>query len=405
MNSSSSDFSNISIWLRSLHGTIIGTLLVVSVTGNSFLLLIFFRNKKLQSRSTLVSLGLVVADLLLAVIWSAQSITNIVAGHNLFETFSCSFLGSSLETVIHARWCTVALIILDRFCNIFFPFIYLRYSKPFLIILTVLCWFIPAFMATPWLAGFGIYEFRIQQSSCTIICDYHKDQSCFYYYTIVHGLFVVIGTLLPIALYLVMCVYGYHKSYKMKHIVLGTNDRSREVNNRNNEEITTMNSKKQNRIDMKPLQTFIIIFVSIVFTQLPIYVVNSLRNARSIYLSIPLPLHFVLIYIYLLGSVLDPLLIMRNRDFRIAIKNMLRKKSRMVSFQQKSNTAEVIFKIASLQSRSVGPKPPRRYSCPNILENRTPANLIAPLNTTRAGSFEGCKSLSLEVIVEVATST
>lgn len=67
--------------------------------------------------------------------------------------------------------------------------------------------------------------------------------------------------------------------------------------------------------------TFIIIFVSFVVTQIPLYFLAVIRRT-SFFSSIPLWVHLVCVNLFLLSPALDPIIIIRNRDFKAALAKM-----------------------------------------------------------------------------------
>ena len=431
------NFEDVEVWLRVLHGIILLLLLLSSTIGNCLVLLLVFCNKSLQYRSVISSLGLVAADMIIALSWSIAGIGSTIAGQCPFGEAGCSFLGAVTSVGIYARWCTVALITLERFCSIVFPFFYLKWSKPMLIVLVIISWLIPLATILPWLAGVGVYVYRIRLTSCTIFCG--SDRGCFYFYITLYGTFVVIGGILPTVLYFMMCVIGQRKHYKMKHIALGTfstdtesqstNDSSSKEKQSSSKDSTTQKinsvpgtdinvsstqkpdsktdtnsrtnstsnsiSKSDSKSDSeslgnnsgtkKILTTFFMIFINVFLTQLPIYVTSALRSKEEIYNSIPLWLNFLFVYIYLLGSVLDPLLIIRNKDFRDTIKKVLRPAK-----IQSANVKEVLLDFAKMSSllemtpSTAGRRGMRRYSCPGNMKRAAAAPVIS-----KARSFDG----------------
>lgn len=434
MNASNDSFSclncteneNISLWLRIFHGTVLSLLLVASITGNSLVLLLVAFNKTLQYRSVVSSLGLVVADFLITVAWSIQSLANIATNDCPLNQAGCSILGAVTNIAIYARWCTVALITLERFCSIICPFWYMKWSKPLLIVLSIFSWVISIATIIPWLAGLGVYQFRLRYSSCTVSCD--LNMACFRFYITLYGTFVCIGGLLPMLLYFSMCVIGQRKAYKMTHIALGTTSTQNVKESQNlhdsgdnlcgksnskdgtNGTISSTTKYRPDSIssgtsrgsggglEKKIATTFFMIFMNVFLTQLPIYATSALRSSEDIYSQIPLFAHFIFIEIYLLGSVLDPLLIMRNRDFKDAIKTFLRKRSR-------PNVAHTLLDLVNLGSLlEVAPATTsrakmRRNSFPVIVLRKTDTTAVEII--TKARSYDGCISLDRETRVSI----
>ena len=67
--------------------------------------------------------------------------------------------------------------------------------------------------------------------------------------------------------------------------------------------------------------TFIIIFISFIVTQVPLYFLAVVRRS-SFFTSIPFWVHLVCMNLFLLSPALDPIIIVRNRDFKAALAKM-----------------------------------------------------------------------------------
>lgn len=420
------DFANVAVWLRSYHGICLVILLSATVLGNSSLLVLVLSNKTLQYRSVLVSLSLVVADLLMTVTWSTQGLANIIAGSCPFGEVGCSVLGTLTNIGIYARWCIIALITLERFCKILSPFYHTRCSKHLLITLSILCWAIPIATAViPPLAGAGVHTFRLEYSMCIVTCDPNSGPACFKFYIVLYGFFITIGGILPMILYFMLCIVGHRKAYSMKHITLGTfraaptedggenaavspqlqsSEQDLKSNGMHDNAIpyskphsdsTSSGSSWGGALEKKILITFFMVFVNVFVTQLPIYTTSALRSSEEIYSRIPIAVHFVFVHIYLLGSVLDPLLIMRNRDFRAVItRRWRRRQAQRLQRNSTSMTHSTLFDFAKISSLlTVQPVDRTRCnSCPGAYLNTLPVRKLA-------------KAISLDALDEEVVDT
>lgn len=67
--------------------------------------------------------------------------------------------------------------------------------------------------------------------------------------------------------------------------------------------------------------TFVITFTALVITQLPLYILATSRR-QDYYPHIPIWVHFIGVNLYLLAPALDPIIIMRNIDFKKALSKM-----------------------------------------------------------------------------------
>lgn len=413
MNSSNGteDFKDVQTWLLVVHGAGLSVLLALSIAGNSLVLGLVLCNKVLQYRSVLSSLGLVVADMLLALTWTTQSLGVIIAGESPFGATGCSILGNLTNTSIYARWCIIAVITVERFWCILWPFSYARWSKPVLIMLSILSWVVAIATIVPWLAGLGSYQFRRVYSACIIACR-PNDTACFQFYITIYGAFLCFGGVLPMVLYLLLCIIGQRKTYKMRHITLGTNkpplqdvqesvnaaikqqDRNSQTSQtdapspystddyRHRQDPTSSSSSRGRQVERKILITFFMIFINVLITQLPIYITSALRSKEEVFETIPLIVHFIIVHIYLLGPVLDPLLIMRNKDFQDVLMKPYRRRTHMTSMRN------VLMEVAMISSLIEVVAPTRRRnSCPAAAHSVV---AIVPA-IVKVKSYSGCE--------------
>lgn len=77
-----------------------------------------------------------------------------------------------------------------------------------------------------------------------------------------------------------------------------------------------VNFMQQFQREKQALTTCLLVFITNIATTTLIYITSALRSRDEIYEQIPLEVHFLATYFFLLGTVLDPLVIMRTRDFR-----------------------------------------------------------------------------------------
>ena len=441
--STTKDFSDSPMWLRITHGSLLALLLTASIAGNCVVLGAVTLHKKLQQRSFIASLGLVVADLVLASTSAAQGIASVAVGYAPFGEIGCTVFGTVTSMAISARWCFVATIIFDRFCSIFFPFWYRKRSKEILIALNILSWLSAFIIIIPGLSGFGSFEFSLEQSACLISC--RSDRACFIYYALMFGFFLCIGSIFPVVLYLILCLIGIRKAHKTKNIKLGKFDAEMEstasftytnpsvaATPQNLLEVVEDDHRKMSICSMatiasstsgqpkspqgfnshssevKAIKTFFMIFVNVLTTQLPIYVFSLLRSSRSLYDSIPLYAHLLILHVYLLGIALDPLLILKNQEVRQVLKSSMKK--RAARNFNKTNTAILLLEMAKMSSlhKEVkeaagivggrggggggrgrgggGIRYGRRHSCPNIHQHKMKEVVISPLATSSSCS-------------------
>ena len=83
--------------------------------------------------------------------------------------------------------------------------------------------------------------------------------------------------------------------------------------------------------ERRALLTLFLLYISVLITSLPIYIIILTRRAnRCAFFSIPIYVQFAFSGVFLLSTFLDPLVLMRNQDFRQAMKKLFRCKSKTV---------------------------------------------------------------------------
>jgi len=292
-----------------VHGIVMCLILVAVVMGNGTLLALVASNRKLHTTTVLASLGVVIADLLVTITWVFQSLSSVIAGRWIFGNVSCSFFAYLFTTLLLVRWCEVLAFTVDRTIHIIYPFFYNRNAKLLLIVFTIVAWALPAAVNLPTqVLGYSSYDKTL--TACTVDCG--PNSSCRSGVIALFGIFVTIGGLFPSVLYLIIFLYGRKKKWEM--------DRMLQMGSLSGKRIAETVETKSTWISISPqakkaLVSCFIVFLITLFTNIPVYITNILRSQTEIYDKIPIWLHFIVIYIFLTGPILDPIIVMRNKDF------------------------------------------------------------------------------------------
>ena len=233
------------------------------------------------------------------------------------------------------------------------------FHKRFLVAATILAWVAPALLVLPSVFGFGNLSFRPQLSACTVYCE--QNYSCVGYYAMLFLIFQIIGAVLPFILYVTLCCIGRRKKRKQNNSTLGTAQAIKTHNNitqlktvtctviNHNHQVTTTKKKKipaqvryakfaencsidaesskssphlPNQLERNSsttttsFRTPLSIFVTMILTHIPIYCTSVLEHFGNLYVSIPLVVHLSAVYTFLLGVLINSIIIMRSKDFR-----------------------------------------------------------------------------------------
>ena len=351
---------DLELWLRVLHGVLGSTLLLCNTICSCAVILVISFNKKLHYPSAVMYLGLVIADLILSAIWLVQVITYLIAGRWQLGQGGCIHFGMILAWMLYVRWCEIAAVTLDRFLATVLPFAkYKMFHKRFLVAATILAWVAPALLVLPSVFGFGNLSFRPQLSACMVYCE--QNYSCVGYYAMLFFIFQIIGAVLPFVLYVTLYCIGRRKKRKQNNSTLGTAQAStnthnniiqlktvtRTVINHDHQVMTTVTAKipaqvkyaksaencstdaessnssphlpnqleRNSSTTTTSFRTSLSIFVTMILTHIPIYCTIVLQHFGNLYVSIPLVVHLSAVYVFLLGVLINSVIIMRSKDF------------------------------------------------------------------------------------------
>ena len=302
-----------------IHATVIGLIIVASVVLNSLVLILVARNKTLRYQSIMASLSIVVADLLITGVFHLSSFLSLMTRTWAYSSAdSCQAFSILGLYLVYVRWAVLGVVAVDKFCNVRFPFRYSKYSKKILIVLTALAWFVPAVFAS--LNFFpNDYSFRANVPMCIVAClASERTQFCNVFNTGALSLSIIWGGVLPSILYSWM----YYRGYRLKRAVkvlgqLAVNVSAGVV------ELQPMANTEQSK-ETRAFCTLVLLFLTNLFTSIPQYVVLWLRPVDlCVFFRIPLIVHFLVTEIFLMSVFLDPIMIMRNKDFRTAFKKTL----------------------------------------------------------------------------------
>ena len=300
-------------WVVILEIVFLAIVAVGTILLNSYVLFLVCKFKFLRYRSIIVCLSVVVSDLLLGFTYLLPAMINASARDWVFGgVLGCTIIGYIVFYLLGVRWMVMGLIALDRFFYIVFPLSYIRWSKPFNIVLTILAWIVPLSFHALAFSGREGFDFRAGFSHCAVNCK--DDRVCSNVVTVIFALQLVVGAIVPIILYTIMYIYS---RVKKREIQLGTQI-GEETDRKGRRSIISIPATWSSR-DLNALFTFLLVFIVFLIANIPVYFVSILRPINTeIYSQIPLWAHFIITDLFYILGVLDPIIIMRNRDFRKA---------------------------------------------------------------------------------------
>ena len=310
-----------------IHACFVFLVIIGSLFANGLVLLLVAYDKRLQYRSILASLSVVVADILLILFYHVPTFASTVSrgwgfGDGDIGRNSCHAFSIISNYIIYVRWVAVGTIALDKFLTVRFPFRYLNHSKILLVVLTATVWLLPAVLVLP-ITPFTDSNFRGNVPTCLPSCK--EILPCGIILTALVSLSVIWGAVLPSVYY----TWMYYRGRKLKTVThLGRLSVQLSTGAVIEQPIAV--SDQQTR-EKRAFLTLFLLYISVLITSLPIYIVILTRRAdRCAFFSIPIYVQFGISGVFLLSTFIDPLVLMRNQDFRQAMKKLFQCKSKTV---------------------------------------------------------------------------
>ncbi len=301
------------------HAIILSIIIVLSITSNSLILILVAKYRALRTQDVILSLTIPVADLVLTLFYTCPALITTVMRRWIFGRIGCIIFGFLASDIFITRWILISLLCVDRFWIALYPFSYRKKAKFILPTLGVLAWVLPViFSLLPLIHRFAEYELRENVPTCLPVCS-NKDtmRICQVYYFIVLFSTFIIGSVIPTVLYSWM----YHKGKKIHRSIRDTISRiSMGVAGGS---LLTQSMAEQSIREKTATVTFTLIFITVVVTALPSFILQFLRAISSdVHCLIPIYIHFFIFQVLISASFLTPLLILRNRDFYICLQHL-----------------------------------------------------------------------------------
>ena len=348
------DLREVPEYLLALHATVIAVIILATLVGNALLVLLVARYKVLRSHSMIASLSLTLADVLWGMSYHFPALVSASYLDWPFGQDGCTAFSFLNFEFLVTRWLMMAVICIDRFSTVRFPFSYEKHSKYVIIVLTTAAWILPVVLAIiPILAKFSRETFRPNVPTCLFGCE-DSNVLCRMYYGLAVTLSFIIGAIIPTILY----VWLYRRARRLRQsTVLGHLTSTLHTTSGPVVRQSIANSSPPVGLsrEIQGYITFVLILVTIVITALPAYISQIFRTlAFESWCKIPIVVHFIIQLIFFSSTALDPLVIMRDRDFRLCLKDLFcckrRRDLHVVSPAPATRTVESQGDLTSLPS-------------------------------------------------------
>lgn len=273
-----------------------------SVCLNGFLIILMATIKSLHQTVYFLALQVVVVDFVLSIFVIPITIANAIAGKWIFGPTFCSLSILVIHFIRMTRYWLMFVFVSDRFSSVFFPFSYLKYQKRFVVILSIMAWTLSlSFAILPVALDCEVFS-RIA-FYCTGGNGCTNTNACQSTRLITVTLTNIMGSFVPLVLYVILFI----KAKMLQKSMIKLNRNSDDSNRRNNATLFFL---------------FLALFGVNIFPFFFFIVGNSILST----LSIPPPSQYVIATIifrslYNILPLIDAIAIIRNSDFRKAIRS------------------------------------------------------------------------------------
>ena len=302
-----------------VHGFFLALLGIVSVLANGLVLLLVAKFKRLRTNSNILALLLVTSDLSLTFSYILPTFTTAVMKKWVFGEGGCIAFGFLAAYVLLVRWMIISVFCIDRFCTVKFPFKYhKRRRKLIQLALSIAAWFLPAVASVVPIHVFASFSLRPNIPTCLPNCiESEHSRLCKAYYAIISIITFFMGSILPTLIYIWLYRKGRTARTSIRnsvgHItvqIAGTIVKKPYVD-----------YKAVDDRDKKATATFMLVFLTILVTATPSFLSQAIRAiSLDFHCSWPIYLHFTIHQLLLSAFILNPILIMKDPDFRHCLK-------------------------------------------------------------------------------------
>ena len=305
---------------------------------NLFVLSLILRFKKLQTVTFVLAFQVIASDLVNASIVFPTSAANAIADRFVF-TGLCPVIGFVVFYVRIVRFYLMLVLALDRFCTVFLPFWYQRnrHRVKTIAILSVLAWVLAFIVSLVPVKGLlDCYSFQRNTWACVPTNGCIHKNECSVYNSISAALSNgcnIVSLLLYLSLF---C-----KARQLRNKTVAVTIKAHQQDS-NCEEVRAYTAQRQRRERQANCTFFLLVFTLAVATS-PAFLFFVVGRPIITTLAIVPPNGYVIAGIlgratFPLLTIIDPIVIMRNADFREII-GRLRHKWRRPSSTSQTTTS------------------------------------------------------------------
>lgn len=299
--------------LRHLQIAYFLTAFPVSIVMNSLVIILVIQFKRLRTVTFLLALQIIVVDMVCAIVIFPTSVINAIAKKDIFKDI-CPLVGFSIFFLTALRTILMSVLVVDRFLSVFMAYLYPKFRVKVTTTTSVIAWGISLIISlVPTARQLDCYGFQQYTWTCTQTAGCKNQTVCLLYDSVV-VIILHLSNMAALLLYLIL----YCKARQLRNRV--------DVTPHSQQDGSVARAERQ-RQERKANVTFFLLFLSLLGISFPnfLFYEFSQLGHTSIgdYSADAEPNFHVVIAIsrtlYTLLLIIDPLVIIRDRDAREAI--------------------------------------------------------------------------------------
>ena len=300
--------------------------LPLGVFMNTLVIVLVAKFKKLRNATFYLALQVIIVDLINAVIFFPTATVNAMARRDIFADL-CSFLGFMIFFLRSLRTIIMTVLVIDRFCSVFMPYSYPKYQVKTTITLSLVAWITALVLSliptTPLLDCYGFQQFTW---ACTPTAGCKYKTACLLFDSIT-VILLQLSNAVALLLYLIL----YCKARKFRNRV----NIAPQIEDSSNSNPRAERQKQERRANV----TFFLLFLALLGVSFPHFLffefsrlAHTIVNVDTLELG-NTNIQIVVVIcrtLYTLLIVVDPLVILRDRDTRDLMKAAIAKIKRKI---------------------------------------------------------------------------
>ena len=283
---------------------------LVGVLLNLFLILLIIFQKKLHTMTFVLAVQILVSDLFSVLLFFPTAAANAIANYYVF-TGLCTIIGFAFFFMRNARIYLMSVLVADRFSSVFMPFWYQRNRVKVVVVLSLGSWVLSLIIALVPIRGLlDCYSFLRETWACVPMkmCANRNDCSIYGYFMVALS---QACNILILLLYLGLFFKARTLRNKVTTFVSGLTEQDKAA--------AVKRLERERRANV----TFFLMFLALAGVSIPvgkiILDILGVPQQSSLYTLTGI----IGWAIYHLLVIIDPIVMMRNGDFRQVLRDML----------------------------------------------------------------------------------